>query len=216
MSSPHLSAVIDRRRPVVLVVEDDRHMARGIERHVPKDIETRFARSVAEASQVLAKKFRLVAAIVDVGLPDGSGLDVVRKIRDRSSTVPVLVLTALVSARLANEVNMLGAQYVCKPDFIHNLDSFFRSLTPDHSDAIRAATRAADELGMTQREHEVLLASLNGVPRGRLAEVLRISENTVKKHVRSLLKKTGQGSLPEAVWYACQLGANPETTRRSS
>ena len=216
MPSVRISAVVDRRRPVVLVVEDDRYMARAIERHVPKEIDARFARTVAAASSVLAKKCRLVAAIVDVGLPDGSGLEVVRQIRERHSSVPVLVLTAQVSAQLANEVNMLGAQYVCKPDFVHNLDSFFRSLAPEHSDAVRAATRASAEMSLTQREHEVLLASLNGVPRGRLAEVLRISENTVKKHVRSLLKKTGQGSLPEAVWYACQLGAGPEAARRSS
>ncbi len=209
MRSQRTSGFHNRRPGAVLIVEDDGGVGRAIKRFVPEEHEAVLVQSVAEARGALATNLRLAAAVVDIGLPDGSGVEVVELLRQRSQHLPVLVLTALVNGRLINEVNALGAQYVCKPDFSRNLVAFFRTLATDSRDTGLLVERAAQELSLTNREREILVHSMSGVPRGRIAEVLGISENTLKKYVRSLLKKTRQSSLSEAVWHVRMMASEP-------
>ncbi len=195
---------VRRTASAVLIVEDDPGVARVIGRIVPDELTPVVVHSVAEARGVLATPVKLSGAVVDIGLPDGSGLDVLHLLRtDDGPRVPVLVLTALLNPQLVNEVTSLGAQYVCKPDFSRNLLTFFDTLVQGgaREDAVQAAVTLAErELCLTKRERDILGHAMNGVPRGHLAEVLGISENTLKKYVRSLLEKTSQSSLSEVVW----------------
>lgn len=188
----------------VLIVEDDVGVARAVSRVLPHPLTPLVVRTVVEARAALDTALMLVGAVVDIGLPDGSGLDVVQMLRsDASKKVPVVVLTGLLNADLVNQVTALGAQYVCKPDFALNLASFFETLTSGqaHDELVLAAlARSTREHRLTKREADILSHALRGVPRGHLAEVLGISENTVKKYVRSLLDKTNQTSLSETVW----------------
>jgi DNA-binding NarL/FixJ family response regulator len=183
----------------ILVVEDDPHVAQAIGRLVPHGRPAIAVRSIAMASEVLASGAPLAAAVIDVRLPDGSGLDVLRLLRKSHPYLPAVVVTALLSRELVNEVTALRAQYICKPDFGDPLLAFFGALdqADEQEDMLQ---RACAALHLNPRETEILRQSFQGVPRGRLAEVLGISENTLKKQIRSLLTKTSQSSLSEAMW----------------
>jgi DNA-binding NarL/FixJ family response regulator len=188
---------------VVLVVEDDSRAAQTITERVPDEYRPVVVGSVAEVEGVLATGLQPVAAVVDTMLPDGDGLEVVRSLRACGSGAPVLLVTGLLSRSLVNGAHELGAELVCKPDYGVNLRVFFDRVDGGFErqpDEARIFGEVADELSLSPRERDLIRLAFNGVPRGRLAEVMGISENTVKKLVRSLLEKTHQSSLSEALW----------------
>jgi len=197
------SGVRKTGRDPVLIVEDDPSVARAVARLVPDEDHVVVVSSLAEARGALATGTTFRAAVVDVGLPDGNGLDVVRKLRESGSSIPVLVLTAQLNRTLVNDVHELEAEFVCKPEFAGNLRSFFERLS-DAQERLRVDEESLEavieDLALTRRECDIVRLSMSGVPRGRLAEVMGISENTLKKQVRSLLEKTHQSSLSEALW----------------
>lgn len=61
--------------------------------------------------------------------------------------------------------------------------------------------RIVDHFGLSKREAMILDAAAYGVPRAHLAEVLEVSENTMKAQVRSLLRKLGEKTLDDALWW---------------
>lgn len=201
--APKHSGVQKSSGRAVLIVEDDEYVARAVARLIPSPDHPVVVGSVAEARGALATGTSFRAAVVDIGLPDGNGLDVVRRLRQSDASLPILVLTAQLDRALVNDVHELQAEFVCKPDFATNLQAFFervnepRERLPIDEESLEVVIEA---LALTPRERDIVRLSMSGVPRGRLAEVMGISENTLKKQVRSLLEKTHQSSLSEALW----------------
>ena len=191
-------------RQVVLIVEDDPAIGKAIARLTPKLLDSRLTTSVEQALRAVEEITGFAGAIVDIGLPDGSGLQVVNAIREQYATVPVMVLTSKLDRTLINEAHALGAEYVCKPEFGGNLRRFFERLRPDEkkpeynfAEALEAVCKDAS---LTKRQAEILAHATDGVPRGHLAEVMGVSENTLKTQIKALLDKTRQSSLAELVW----------------
>ena len=78
----------------LLVVEDDPRLSRVLQRLLSQDryiVET--AASAAEALEVATSNLQLDAIILDIGLPDGSGLNVARTLRKKGSLIPILIQT---------------------------------------------------------------------------------------------------------------------------
>ncbi len=76
-----------------------------------------------------------------------------------------------------------------------------RALEPDPVRLRAVIDEVIEERRLSERESQVLVASLHGTPRDRLADVLGVGENTVKTHVRLLLGKLAMGpTLNDAVW----------------
>lgn len=78
----------------LLVVEDDPDLADAViaafaRRHIACDL----AATLGDASQLLSVA-HYAAVILDLGLPDGDGLTLLRALRDRSDAIPILILTA--------------------------------------------------------------------------------------------------------------------------
>lgn len=76
-----------------------------------------FARTLDEARSALQANPATDGLLLDIHLPDGSGLDFLRDLRkhDRTSRLPVLVLTAEGEDRILREARRLGATLVTKP-----------------------------------------------------------------------------------------------------
>lgn len=76
-----------------------------------------FARTLDEARSVLRAKPPTDGLLLDIHLPDGSGLDLLRDLREQGSTarLPVLVVTADGEDRILREARRLGAALVTKP-----------------------------------------------------------------------------------------------------
>jgi ActR/RegA family two-component response regulator len=98
-----------------LVVEDEPFVARALARLVRRFGEAVVARTVRAAKGHVSSGVPWRAFLLDLGLPDGSGLDVLRAVRSVFPRTPALVLTGHLEAELVNAVHDLGAQYTVKP-----------------------------------------------------------------------------------------------------
>lgn len=194
-------------RPSVLLVEDEwlvgRACAQVLERH---GCDVTHAASAAAARPLLDRDW--TAVLLDVGLPDGSGLELARLARARDARLSILLFTGRDDRQLANAAQLVGAEFLYKPATPESVGAFItRALGRRDSgpDAIEQAAQAvAKAAGLTRAEHEVLLEAARNPLREDLAERLGISKNTLKSHVRHLLSKTGDDTLAAAVWVVME------------
>ena len=102
----------------LLVVDDEPHIGlvlRPLLEHLGYSVS--FAKTLDEARSALQSNPATDALLLDIHLPDGSGLDFLRDLRNqaRTSSLPVLVLTADGEDRILREARRLGAALVTKP-----------------------------------------------------------------------------------------------------
>jgi len=106
----------------ILIVEDDEFMLRALERFCSSYGETVAVSTVKDATKAIDRN--LSAVILDVKLPDGSGLTVLEKLRQLSSSVPVLVLTGLDPTEIEERAHTLRAEFLSKSDDSSKLKDF--------------------------------------------------------------------------------------------
>jgi two-component system catabolic regulation response regulator CreB len=103
----------------LLVVDDEPHIGLLLRPHLERlGYQVSLARSLAEARGALGDRaVRLDAMLLDLHLPDGSGLDLLRELRAAATTraFPVIVLTAEGEDRILGEAEELGAGLLTKP-----------------------------------------------------------------------------------------------------
>jgi two-component system catabolic regulation response regulator CreB len=101
----------------ILLVDDEPHvplLVRPLLERLGVSVQT--ARTLAEARRSLARQ-RPDGVLLDLHLPDGSGLDLLRELRAASDTrtLPVLVLTGEGDDRVLDEVERIGGLVLAKP-----------------------------------------------------------------------------------------------------
>lgn len=106
----------------ILIVEDDEFMLRALERFCASYGQTVAVSTVKGATKVLSQN--LSAVILDVRLPDGSGLTVLENLRQQGSNVPVLVLTGLDPTEIEERALSLQAEFLSKSDDSSKLKDF--------------------------------------------------------------------------------------------
>lgn len=138
----------------LLVVEDDPELGRRLsERLRAADFAVELARNRSEAED-WPDVDRMAAVILDLGLPDGSGLDLLRHWRDRRIETPILILTARGSWRDKVEGLNAGADdFVVKPvrfeELLARLNALFRRQQGTRATAIAAGDLTLDPLSRT-------------------------------------------------------------------
>lgn len=193
-------------REKILIVEDEPSLSTSLVRATETYFTPLTASSKAAAIEMVDHGESVVAAIVDIGLPDGDGLDVVAALRKRFADMPILVLTGSNEPTTINRAQLLRAEYVVKPFFTDNVARFVQRALAHRSavdkEKLQATvTQITGDYRLSQREAQILIFAVEGVPRRHIADVLQVSENTVKTQVRSLLEKLGKETLSEAVWW---------------
>lgn len=186
-----------RRR--VLIIEDFAALRQTFTRLVNPAFEPVAVATAAEAIMAIDGLTTAPAgAIVDVNLPDGSGLDLVQRLRARFASTPVLIVTGSRDPAIPNRSHLLDAMFVAKPVPPENVEHFLRWIqgTADPGDPVRTAIgQFAGRYALPQRAVEILVVALGGVERKQLSGRLGISENTLKSRIRALLNRTGDTSL---------------------
>jgi two-component system OmpR family response regulator len=113
----------------ILLVEDDAMLADAVARALRQSAHSvQIARNGVEADQALSgNRYDLV--LLDVGLPKMDGFDVLRRLRQRRSTIPVLILTVRDSVEdLVTGLDLGADDYLTKPFELAELEARVRAL----------------------------------------------------------------------------------------
>jgi DNA-binding NarL/FixJ family response regulator len=206
----------------VLLVEDDgptrEHLARAVESHPALALIGRAA-SLAEARAQLGGELPDVL-LTDLGLPDGSGIELIRELRSRAPQALAMVVTALGDEKTVIAAIEAGASgYLLKDGSFAEIGAALLELVAGGSpispgiarQVLRRLQRgsagaAPDAPKLTEREHEVLELIAKGFSFPEIAALLSISAHTVTTHVRHIYEKLEVTSRASAVYEAVQLG----------
>lgn len=175
---------------------------------------------VGEASTVRQAFGRISAtlpdvAVLDVRLPDGSGIDLCRDIQSAHPEVHCLMLTAYDDDEAVYAAVLAGASgYVLKNIRGQRLVESIRRVAfgaklLDPSVAHRVVTAATNDTSesalLTLRERQVLELIAEGLTNRQIGERLRLAEKTVKNYVSGLLAKLGMERRTQAAVYGSKL-----------
>ena len=149
--------------------------------------------------------------LMDLGLPDGHGIDVIKALREKHPDAKIIVLTTYLGDVQAVRALRAGASgYLLKATLRRDLLDSIRAV---HGGLRHVQAEVATELGqhaaeqsLTQREVEVLQLIAKGCSNKIVADRLNISEDTVKGHVRNILFKLNANDRTHAVTIALHRG----------
>jgi DNA-binding NarL/FixJ family response regulator len=204
----------------VLLVEDD-HRQRELVTDVLSDRGLRvtavpFARDALARLQEIAPD----VVVVDLGLPDLDGVDLIRMIRERHPSLPIIVLTVATSeARILAALRAGAAGYLFKEDAGRRLatailDAFDGGspMSPAVAQLVLAQIRTPHAPqpeqgeGLTARERDVIGGIARGLTYEEVATTLGVSINTVRSHIRVIYDKLDASTKTEAVLAALRRG----------
>ena len=208
----------------LLVVEDDtntrEYFAEAL-RGVDGSFKVKTAASLRQGLEELQRQWPDVM-LVDIGLPDGSGLDLIRRARELSADILSLVITVFGDETTVVDAIEAGAQgYLLKSEAPDDLRESVNQvllggapISPGVAShllrrfrTLEAAGAERDsEAGLTPREREVLELLVRGLLYQEAAEQLGITRNTVTTHVKGIYRKLRVNTRGEAVFEALSKG----------
>jgi two-component system, NarL family, response regulator DegU len=164
--------------------------------------------------------------VLDINLPDKSGIEVTRQLQSLSSSSAILILTAHDDPQLIFELLENGAiGYVLKDEALETLANAVRAaasgkswLSPKiASQVVQRFARQQLNAGhdtlpvtspenLTQREREILCLLAEGLDNTTIAERLTLTKRTIQNHISSIYGKLGVTSRTEAMLYALRHG----------
>lgn len=210
----------------LLIVDDHplfREGLKAILRRDPSFAVVGEAGGYAEALRA-AKACRPDLAVLDISLPDRSGIQLARELRQMLPELGVLMVSMHAKADYVAEALKVGALgYLTKDAATDNLLSGLRAvaagqpwldptLSVEISRSLLARTPWAEESShsaydsLTPREREVMRLVVEGLSNKEVAGALDISVKTAEHHRGSLMRKLGLQNSVELVRYATKLG----------
>jgi len=219
----------------VFLVDDHEIVRRGIAGVIDAERDMRVVGESANARHTLGRVLatRPDVVVLDLRLPDGSGVDVCRDIRSAIPDARCIILTAFDDDDALSAVVMAGAAgYVLKDVRGQNLVDSIRRVARGESLISASSTRRvvdrfippapmpgdtsvpAPDSGtseLTIRESQVLALIGEGLTNRQIGERLELAEKTVKNYVSGLLAKLGMERRTQAAIYATR-GPRPPAT----
>ena len=154
-------------------------------------------------------------AVLDVRLPDGSGVDLCRSLRDTNPEIACLMLTSFADSDALNASVLAGARgYVLKNirgedlvKSIHRVALGEMLLSPEQIERARDRLRRqiTEDLrleSLSVQEKKILELLSEGLSNREIAEAMFLAEKTVKNYVSNLLAKLGFQRRTEAALFA--------------
>jgi DNA-binding NarL/FixJ family response regulator len=160
--------------------------------------------------------------VLDLKMPGMDGFECLKALRERFPEVKVAVLSALDSDETIGSALRAGANaFISKSIHPSELpEALRRAATEQEPQAIgrdeQRRDSVAQEVGLTERELEVLRALAEGHSNKEIARTLWLAEQTVKFHLTNIYRKLGVASRTEAVHWAYRNGVLSATTESTT
>lgn len=185
--------------------------------------------TVRATLDALRKGLEAEVALIDLGLPDGSGVDLIRAIRASQPAMIVVAFTALDDGETVFQALRAGARgYLLKstgptrllnaldealaggapmsPSVARRVVEAFQQDGQDLEDEVQLSKERASVARLTSREREVLLFVAKGMSYPEIARLLGVALGTVQGYVREVYAKLEVTSKAEAAVIATRLG----------
>lgn len=205
----------------VFLMDDHELVRRGLSDLIASDPEMEVigeAGTCAEGLQGIVVK-RPDVAVLDVRLPDGSGIEVCRELRVMAPEINVLMLTSYADDEALLSAVLAGAHgYVLKDIRSNDLLQMIRDAAAGKNlldkvavDHVRQRLRAGSSVysmldDLTDQERRVLEFIGEGMSNRQIAEQMSLAEKTIKNYVSSVLSKLGMERRSQAAAFIARLG----------
>ena len=215
----------------VILVENDAEVRLRLQRTLEglADIHLIGTATTKREADLLIAQFPFQMLIADLDLPDGFGLDLIRKTAAEHPQVDIMVLAdSNDDPHVVSAIESGATGYVLKDKIETNLVSAIRLLAAGGSPvspsvaksvlrALRTYTNHSIEKNVTSlqpnplsgRETEILQLLAKGMSFSEIGEILTISPHTVTAHIKKIYRKLQVHSRGEAVYEAAQMGLIP-------
>ncbi len=198
----------------VLLADDHRLILAGIRRALEEVEDLEVVGEAESGSQVLPLIHQTNPDLVllDLRLPDMSGLACLDSIRQRYPEVKVVILSAFNDAEHIQAAFQRGATaYIVKSVNPVDLPSALRqALDQTVYQGVRVIGdvngQAGDGLGLTEREMSMLKALARGLSNQAISKEFWVTEQTVKFHLSNIYRKLGVANRTEAARFAYERG----------
>ena len=214
----------------ILVVDDEPPMQARLERilatigHPPETL--RCCETIAQA-KAAARDSEPALALIDLGLPDGNGVELVGWLHARFDALPILVISAWSTEEMILAALRAGAGgYVLKErddiEIALSLKSAFKGgapidpfiarrildliAVPDPANPSAVRDDRLPSVALTARERDILARVADGLSNREIAAAAGLSPWTVDSHVRAIYRKLAVNSRTQAVREARSLG----------
>lgn len=222
MTSTPLST-ISRREHRLLLVEDNSTFATQIAQAVARLPEPWIITSVSEGRQAIellkGRDAGFDLALIDIGLPDISGIEVIRACAVQSPEMPVVVISVVASEPVVLSAIEAGAKgYILKGDSIvaitqgiHQVLNGVYPLSPSlarflfkklGSEVTKETSNTENDFKLTPRELETLQHLANGLSYQEVATQMGVALSTTQWNVRNLYRKLNVRSQVKAILKA--------------
>jgi DNA-binding NarL/FixJ family response regulator len=213
-------------KKTILIVDDHPLFREGLKSLLAKHSNYELAGEAGSGEEGLrkAKEIRPDLVIMDIGLPDISGIDVTRNIREILADTRVVILSIHLKIEYITKAFRAGAtgyitkesaterllqclesvskgEYFMDPSLAHEV---VESLMKSEKEEVKSAD--AGYASLTPREKEVMCLLAEGLSITEIAEKLFISRKTVENHRSNILSKLDLHSTMELVRYAARYG----------
>ena len=186
-----------------------------------EDIEIVGEAGTGQSALQMVERLQPDMVLMDIGLPDMTGIEVTRQVKQQWPQVAIVALTihedeeyffqmlqaganGYVPKRAAPE-ELLTALRTAADGGVYLYPSLARLLVRDYLSGDREAAPAGID-GLTDREQEVLAHLAEGASNQEIADTLNISPKTVARHRENLMRKLNMHSRSELVKYAIRKG----------
>lgn len=200
----------------ILIVDDHEVVRMGLRGLLERNSGFTVIGEAGSADEAIEKALELPVDVIvmDVRMPNGSGIEACRAIREAKPDVKVIMLTSYADDEAVFASVMAGASgYVLKQIGSHELVEAIRtvaaggslldpSITGKVLERMRGMTREQQHEKLTDQELRILRLIADGRTNKEIAEALYLSEKTVRNYVSSILSKLNLSNRAEAAAYA--------------
>ncbi len=188
----------------IVLVEDHQILREGLRHIMQREQRFSLVEEFVDGRSFL-KRFPFLDAdlvILDISLPDISGLELLKRIRSRNTTTRLLVLSAHCSARFINTAFHNGADGFVPKDA--GMAELFRGMThvlagnkflgsglsdEIETDALDDDGTLRNDIHLTKRERQVFELIMDNLKNHEVADILEVGVKSVEKHKRNIFHK---------------------------